>query len=51
MEKEDFFVIEKNVSHSFEFIEDTMLIALYDIGVIEKSDTNQNQIDMYQDVW
>ncbi|MES2677070.1 MAG: cupin domain-containing protein [Pseudomonadota bacterium] len=51
MEKEDFFVIEKNVSHSFEFVEDTLLIALYDIGVIEKSATNQNQIDMYQDVW
>jgi dTDP-4-dehydrorhamnose 3,5-epimerase-like enzyme len=51
MEKEDFFVIEKNVSHSFEFIEDTVLIALYDIGVIEKSDIDKNQIDMYQDVW
>lgn len=51
MEKEDFFVIEKNTSHSFEFLEDTLLVALYDQGVIEKSADNNNKIDMYQDVW
>lgn len=51
MEKEDFFVIEKNISHSFEFIEDTLLIALYDIGVVEESAVGKNQIDMHQDVW
>ena len=51
MEKEDFFVIEKNVSHSCELTEDTLWVAIYDVGVIEKSDTNKTQIDMHQDVW
>ena len=52
MEKEDFFVIEKNISHSFEFIDDTLLIALYDIGVVEENNNQDNpKIDMYQDAW
>jgi dTDP-4-dehydrorhamnose 3,5-epimerase-like enzyme len=52
MKEEDFFVIEKNVSHSFEFLEDTLLVAFYDIGVIESVDSQgKSQIDMHQDAW
>lgn len=48
MEPEDLFIIEKNISHSFEFLEETLLISLYDKGVIEKTDGKTN-MDMYQD--
>ncbi len=48
MEPEDLFIIEKNVSHSFEFLDETLLISLYDKGVIEKS-ANKTNMDMYQD--
>ena len=33
IEEGDFFVIEKNILHSFEFITKTHLISMYDIGV------------------
>jgi dTDP-4-dehydrorhamnose 3,5-epimerase-like enzyme len=33
IKEKDFFAIEKNVNHSFEFIEDTDIISFYDIGV------------------
>lgn len=29
----DYFAIEKNTGHSFKYLEDTLLIGLYDIGV------------------
>lgn len=29
----DMFKIKKNVSHSFEFLEDTLLVSMYDMGV------------------
>lgn len=47
IEPEDLFIIEKNVSHSFNFLEKTLLISLYDKGVEEKSD-NKTQMDIYQ---
>ena len=31
------FIIHKEVKHSFKFIEDTMLLAFYDKGVLENS--------------
>lgn len=31
--KEDFFIIDPDVSHSFFYPEDTLTIALYDLGV------------------
>jgi dTDP-4-dehydrorhamnose 3,5-epimerase-like enzyme len=47
MEKEDFFIIEKNISHSFEFIDETLLIAAYDLGVVS---TEPNKpIDIFRD--
>ena len=33
----DMFIIHKEVKHSFKFIEDTMLLAFYDKGVLENS--------------
>jgi len=34
---EDFFIIEPNTIHTFEFLEDTTLVALYDKGVEEEN--------------
>ncbi len=31
--KDDFFIIEKGVNHSFEFLEETILVSFYDLGV------------------
>ena len=33
----DFFIVEPLAIHSFQFLDDTLMVALYDIGV-EKSD-------------
>lgn len=32
----DFFVIHKEIVHSFEFISDTTLVSMYDLGVINQ---------------
>ena len=42
IEADDFFIIEPYVIHSFEYIEDTTLIAAYDNGVVEG-----NSMDIY----
>lgn len=47
MQPDDFFVIEKNVSHSFEFIDETSLIAAYDLGVVAKEPNKP--IDIFRD--
>ena len=39
--KGDFFIIEKNVYHSFYYTKDTITIALYDIG-IENTDGSKD---------
>ena len=46
IEAEDMFVIEKNVSHSFEYLEETSLISMYDLGVEEKPNGKK---DIYRD--
>jgi len=47
MMENDFFIIEKNISHSFEFIDETLLIAAYDKGVLNKK--NPKKIDIFRD--
>ena len=38
MKTGDFFEIEKGIKHTFEYIEDTELISLYDLGVELEND-------------
>lgn len=41
MKAGDFFVVQPNINHSFEYLEDTQLISMYDIGV-EKADGSKD---------
>ena len=38
MKTGDFFEIEKGIKHTFEYIEDTELISMYDLGVELEND-------------